>query len=175
MSRRRKIILTVLALLIGITVLRETGVVSLNYCRSSISSNTTGNSTNNSGMIDDSCADVAGTEIPVVVEYEGSTYREAPATDPELWIRLSNTNSGPGWMPLYKNIDFSANAFYTFVPTLKDKNSGRCKIVNLSGYISVTGSIEVTGFCSWREVKQLIAKNLITIVREKGHETLKNL
>jgi hypothetical protein len=192
--KHRRLILLLAFILILITVLRETGIINLNYYRSSINSNTRSYWTNYCDIINDTigcpkpndttqdeterdCIPTSASQIAVVTYIASKSFRDNSDSCSILILNVSNDNDGLFWTPLYKNVNFDATAICGQSLTIRDKSSGykRCKYYHISGTITVTGTIRVTGLCSYYEVKKLILKELINTVHKYGRTQLENL
>jgi hypothetical protein len=184
-ARRR--ILFLLALLVVVTILRETGVININYYSSSINLTNTSSWTNNhmkpsgSGFCtpaEGDCIPANKDEVAVYIHAgSGGFFKEFESPCEQLSIDLSNTNRGFFWTPLYKNVHFSASAVCSDGVTIRDTVNGKpvCNIHQFSGIITITGRITVTGFCSYREVKRLITNELVKTVKDVGRQQLRDL
>jgi len=182
---RRRLILIVACLLIVITILRETGVVTLNLYRSSMNSNSSTSWNDTSDHIgcpepNDStgeCIPLSGNQVSQITFAGDRSFRDNTDSCSTLTFYLSSNNSGLFWTPLFKYVNFSATA--TCGQTLrirdKDKNYKFCKLHNINGVVTITGSIRVIGFCSYYEVKNMILNSLVQAVHQQGREQLQNL
>lgn len=191
--RHRRLIFSLAFILILLTVYRETGVINLNFYRSSINSNIGSYWTNYCDIINDTigcpgpnnsnqdnpektCIPISTSQIAVVTYTENMSFRDNSDSCSELIFNLSNDNHGLFWTPLYKNVNFNATAICGQSLTIRDKSSGykRCKYYQISGTITITGTIRVTGLCSYYEVKKLILNELVKGVHKNGRTQLES-
>lgn len=177
--RRRKIIFIVVTVLILVTVLREAGVVSINFYRSQINSSTTAN-WNSTGttfdaqkddilwstfkdQLNDSCNLNYTIQNISILSFLGSeSAKSGNDSCHRVVVQGSNFNPGSIWTPIYKSTSFSASAscIGNITITVKTENGLRQKIMSFSGTISITGNFRLTGLCSYREAKRILARHI---------------
>jgi hypothetical protein len=116
--------------------------------------------------------------ITAVITIAGNrTFRDDADSCSTITFDLSNNNNGFYWTPFYKYVTFSATAICNQWLKIRDKSRDYkfCKFYNLRGTITITGSIHVTGLCSYYEVKNLILNGLAQTVHQQGRAQLQNL
>lgn len=162
-----------LMILILLTVLRETGNLSLSYYHSSISSSCSSTWSGTQMHTDweqndamekdeDSCAQKHFSETPVFISGAGMNYGDETGTCPYLVVTVSGLSTGLLWMPLFKSGSFSASASCS--AAVRYKNPGVSSpdraFYHCTGSLTITGTYSITGVCSCREAKQLILQHI---------------
>lgn len=183
---KRRTLILLLSLLALITILRETGVLTVNFYNSRINMSNTSNWSDNNFIGDDSilCRPMAGDCIPtdisqisvVTFSPEGMFNTDKTRCE-QLHIHLNSFNTGFSWLPLYKSFTFSAIATCSDGITIRKFKNGNpvCTHHQFSGLITLTGSITVTGFCSRLETKRLITNAMVKAIEEIGENKLREL
>jgi len=174
----RKIILIVIMILIFIQVLRETGVIELNYFNSRISSSTTSNWTNSTMRVKAQKNDALwGTlesqlKDPCNLQYSVTNTSIQISVDEDYFISgddschsiiiQASLNPGPIWTPLYKSTSFSASAnCFGSINTIEIKQIELSKkILNFSGIITLSGNLTIRGFCTYKEAKRILVRHI---------------
>jgi hypothetical protein len=181
---KRRTLILLLAILAFITILRETGVVNVNFYNSRINMTNTNNWSVNNMVAPDTffCKPMSGDCIPenisqisiVTFTPEGMFNTDKTRCE-QLHIHLYYNNSGLYWLPLYKNFSFTATATCSDGITIKSNAGAGCIHHQFSGLINLRGHVTITGFCSYREVKRMITNAMVKAVEEIGENKLREL
>jgi hypothetical protein len=181
---KRRLIILIILFIAFITLLRERGVFEINYYRSSINSSIKNNWTVNHMTPRDTihCSPRYGDCIPkdlsqvvIIASTPDGVFKLNSDSCEQLHFDLSYNSSGLYWVPFYKNVNFSANATCNDELKQRDTSSGVCKIHQLHGNFTITGSVKVLGLCSYHEVKRLITNELVRLVQDIGKKQLQEL
>lgn len=168
MTPRIKLFFAVIGVLLILTVLRETGLLSLNFYKAD--SNSASNATWTSVTFDNSKSKskTKNTDLSIVVLFEKDTlYKEINKLSP-IVVTIDSLNTGWLWMPLYKSASFSAVGIPGFDNTSvkSAKSSPDVFEPRLSGRLTITGKVVIKGFCSHRQaiilIKGLVTENFIS-------------
>ena len=189
----RKIILIVIMILIFIEVLRETGVLELNYFNSRISSSTTSNWTNSTirvkaqtkdelwatfeSQLNDPCNlqySISNTSIQISVD--GDYFISGDDSCHSIIIQAS-VNPGSIWTPVYKTTSFSAsaNCFGSFNTIEINQTELSNKVLNLSGIITLSGNLTISGFCTYKEAKRILVRHIQEQLIQRTKDQLSKL
>lgn len=166
MSRRKKIVLSLIAVFLILTLLRESGILDIRYYRSTLLSTTHSHWSNNTvtATIDSS---IMGTkfknslygELPIVVLSGSDTiYKDENIGFSPVVVTLIKFNPGFLWMPLYKSAGFSAVGAVDFHADLIKTTPGKINTLKsaISGRLTISGHITIKGICSHRHAVELI-------------------
>lgn len=182
--KRRKLLLLLVSFAF-ITILRETGVVNVNFYNSRINISNTSQWSDNNFTSDDPrfCTPMSGDCIPadisqisIVTFTPVGMFNTDKTRCEQLHLHLNYHTSGLFWLPLYKHFTFSATATCNDGIIMKSNKSGSgCIDHRFSGIISISGHVTITGFCSYREVKRLITNEMVKVVENIGENKLREL
>lgn len=181
---KRRTLILLLSFLALITILRETGALTVNYYNSRINMSNTSNWTDNNSTSDDpdfckpmdgDCIPADISQISIVTFTPDGMFNTDKTSCDQLHLHLNYYTSGLSWLPLYKNFSFSATATCNDGIIIKRNNGSGCIDYRFSGMISIHGHITITGFCTYREAKQLITNAIVKTVEDIGENKLKAL
>jgi len=169
-----------------LTILRETGVLTLNYYRSSISSNSSSTWSGRQMHTDldikdelskeaDSCANFPLADRPVSVTGEGMNYGDETGACPFIHIQVSGFSPGSLWMPLYKTGSFSiwASCSASLMYLAPDEKQSYRSFYNSTGSFTMSGTYSITGICSYREAKRLIMMHILKEIYQRTKEQMR--
>lgn len=181
MSRRRKKLLILLVVFLGITIIRETGSIKMSLFSSSISSMTSSSEWNivtdvrdvslqeiKDNSIKTCPAFSSPKDVPIYVTCMGYTIGQVSregrtdACSPKR-IGIDDVDVGPIWMPLFKYGSYSGNLPVHLVFSICRKNGDKIKYCTykMNVDLQLSGTLRVTGFCSYREAKQMVANAIV--------------
>lgn len=175
--------LFLLAILVIITILRETGLVNLSLYNSSINTSSTSRWSNDNisygNSYDSASTDCIPTDISQISiriwGKDGLFMRDSSACD-ELHFDIKNRYHGLFWLPLYKNFSFTASITCRDFITMNYENIGKGYVgYRISGIVTVHGQVNVIGFCSFYTLKRIINNDLLKTVQEIGRTQLEKL
>jgi len=153
----RRTILILLTIFIAITILRETGRLHIDFYKSQVSSSL-------AKSFNDINYGEAGSlrNVPLIVTYKGYEKGETGTTDnPAVIVQIFDITHGSLWIPLFKHIDFSVG-----IPVSINRNGH-----NITGTVSVKGTLAIDGFCSRRDAKRLlvahVTDNIYNTIRDQ--------
>lgn len=175
MTTLSKTIYITFGILILLTVMRETGVVNLNYYRSDINYSENIEWFNGSSQTSDSTSTdlpkYVNTDISIIILQENDTlFKEIHKLAP-LVITIETFQTGPLWTPLYKSVTFSASGFPGFEHKPEDDLPGPLKST-IGGKLKITGTAKITGFCSHRHAVQVIKDFVVNRFAENTRKHL---
>ncbi|UPK66704.1 hypothetical protein [Chitinophaga filiformis] len=176
MTRRQKIILILLLPFLVVTILRETGSLSLNLYNSRATSTTSTTWSDFTGIVKISVQDLKNMTCvaddglkgkPLLVYCLGQKYGEQGTKEcPPVAVFIHRIDHGPLWTPLYKSA-----RFHLVVPVTRslsayrqDGDSIQLYNYQLSGVITLNGELTVIGLCSYRQAESLLASNVMVSV-----------
>ena len=171
--KKKKYIWVALLLLIAITILRETGIIGVNWYNSTINTSLTSNNNNNTTVLTldtalirnrdtyDCHKNIANT--PIVIFYEGKQYGEIDTICPNITITINPLNFAQLWVPLYKSGTISTSFSYTGMQQSLNISGEKAtlKQYSLSGSIALSCNFTFTGICSYRTAKAVILQNIM--------------
>lgn len=186
LSKRKKIILTVVIALVAIEVLRETGVLDISYYRSHIKAKTNKSwqgvaftdvvdiPLDRNAMSLNRCGQLISIKnMSVEAAYEKNRYFITADTCEKEFVELSTFNTGATWTPLIKNTSFRATANVTLELSdlrIENKQLYR-KFHDQNGQITIHGNASIIGICSSKEARSIILthalKELAHAVRDR--------
>lgn len=168
MTRRRKILWSLIALFTVLTIAREAGWVTVNWYNSNINATTTSNWTDNKGIADipgrfedsstyTSCNYPSIADVPIQVWIDSYLVGDTVQC-PQIGAFYHDITYGFLYTPMYKSAHFTATipvsssiSSYTRHDTLTHWES-----TTLNGLISINGDINIAGVCSVRTARQII-------------------
>jgi len=157
-------------LLVLVVVLRELGYINLHYYRSRIGKNGSSNWSTNSTRFNtgsrvsgNSSGNGPIVEIPVRVVYRGDILYEDPSSGVTAVVNISSLNNGFLWVPLYKTASFSAYANVMLEGAYDGLywNGKWVDHLSLSGSLSLTGNIAISGVCSRHTAVGLVRQAMV--------------
>jgi hypothetical protein len=195
-SRLRRALLIMVLLWLGITVIRETGMLKLDYFRSDIESQTLVNWSgmsmdmpmqafiSPSGGVSDSldAQMLRWSEDPcnragmghrrrVVVQYDINKV-EGGGDCAEIMVGVQHFRFGLYWTPLIKRVHFTADANCTavFLDYFTQDNVQMRNQNSRGGTIQIQGTATIKGFCSARTAKKLILSHVMNQFLQEGEK-----
>ncbi|WP_343672494.1 hypothetical protein [Chitinophaga sp.] len=147
MTRKRKIILILFLLFVASVIIREAGWLTLNFYKSSVTAS-------QSRSFHELSFGKPGSlrNVPLMVTCMGYQAGEMGTPDnPAVIVPVTNISHGVMWIPLIKHFQFSSA-----IPVGIHRNGH-----NMSGTMTIKGTVTITGICSYREAKRLMVQNII--------------
>jgi len=180
MTATKKLIIISILIVVIVSVLRETGIISVEYYK--VTSETTlGNSWKNRSMtatIDSSImhtkfANGQFNELSVVVLYSSDTlFKDDNIKNNAIIVTIDTLKYGSLWTPLYKSSKFTVTGTAVYKNELIKTPSNKISLVkaDLVGQLNINGSILIAGICSHRQavklVKQLAVNSFVAETRK---------
>ncbi|MFM9985938.1 MAG: hypothetical protein ACKVOK_11940 [Flavobacteriales bacterium] len=179
-NKRAKFVLVGFLIL---TILRETGVLSINYNRSNISrSASTSWSVTSTGVglarvnpkVRDSAVSLAGKERVAVYYHNDCIWGDCSASTVKAYI--SDLDHGILWMPLYKSAKFRATVNCNFSISRTGNDSGRKEVGGklFSMNATITGGINIKGVCSAYTARQRILQSCAELIGNEITEKIQS-
>jgi hypothetical protein len=172
MKRFKKSTIIIVTLLVVISVLRETGVITLNYYRFTTDTNTQSHWSANTTSFDLPMPKgyITGQErvsvAPIKVLSDGERIYYKPGEGLPVKIDLKGFNTWFTWIPFYKasSLHITANVNYG-VGVRKGvivNNAPGLRSIDgsIRGQISLTGDVSIIGFCSHRKASEIIGRKV---------------
>lgn len=194
MKRFKKPTLIIVALLVVISVLRETGVINLNYYSSEFKTNTHANWSNNSTTVGvplegfhTKFTDVKHADTPIVVVYKKDTLFFKKGSGELMEINIEDIETGVLWTPLYKSapvnttvhVSHSSSAIKVKGQHIMANGKAEPAIyncqTNISGSITCTGNFTCKGICSRRTALEIIKKEVGNKIAAQAERYLRSL
>lgn len=147
MTRTKKIRLFLLFLFIILTILRECGLLSLSFY------NSHGTSGHAQSFNDFTNGEPGSLRyVPLIVECKGYTYGQSGTPDnPAVIINVDGITYGPLWIPLYKHVNYTGGVMISI------QRNGH----DITGTISLNGTLAINGICSRRDANRILVTNVI--------------
>jgi len=98
--------------------------------------------------------------FPIAVLYGRDTICRSEGDGPLCVLKIKDIQTGPLWMPFYKNISYEAKVSCSFNSGLFKTAGHKLLSVNISGSHVASGEITIMGLCSSRNSLKLI-KDLV--------------
>jgi hypothetical protein len=190
MKRSHKSSILIIALLITITVLRETGVITLDYYNLTSDINTQANWSHNITGVGIPLSGLNYTpreekysEIPIVVMHQKDTLYYKKGKGEPAKINIETFGADFLWIPLYKpaHPDISVSFYYDAsivkiegVPTYPEPYIKHYK-GNISGQLTLKGDIAIKGICSHRKAREIIGRLVAEQFDDKVEKYFSNL
>lgn len=180
MSGRRKKLLILLIIFLGITVIRETGTFSMSFFSSSISNMSSENWNIITDAQDVSLQEIKNKniktctafsspkDVPIFITCMGYTIGQV-RKDGEIYecspkrIGIDHIDTGPIWMPLFKYGSYSCDVpvHLVFSTCRKDSNKIKYCTYQFNVNLNISGTLRIIGPCSYRTAKEMLAKQII--------------
>jgi len=185
-TQKRIIIIACLVLLTGL-ILRETGVINIEYNRNNITGRTNGrlnnlviavpwanNSTWQNAIKGNCNFNGSISNCPIAVTYNNTTYGDTSACR-HISIDVYSISTGALWMPFYRSASFTARASCSHLTVLANGDSSNpiLKSFNMHGNFTVTGHVSVYGFTSYKNAKKLVTDFVLKQVYLEAKNLLK--
>ena len=176
MTPQKTILFTLVGCFVILSVLRETGIISLGFYKSEF--NSTSHAMWNGGSTKVTFGDtkpqpkIKNTDISIVVLMGKDTlYKEINKLS-SIVITINSLQTGSLWIPLYKSVNFSAvgTAELDNVSMKRANSSQSVSKLNLSGRLTITGVVSITGMCSYRDAKKLIENIVVENFKAKSKD-----
>jgi hypothetical protein len=166
----KKTLIGALLLMFLLSVLRETGILTLNFYSSDIKSQLGFNWSNNtltstmenavtgSGYVHQNYSDVS-----VIVEHKGKTLYMESNHIPVVHVAIDRFSTGFLWTPLFKKSRFKITGSVYCSDGITKVNGTAFSVLqtNISGSFTMTGRISVNGISSHREAIALIRQHAV--------------
>lgn len=176
MTPRKKIIITLICATLSITILRETGVVNINYYKMTSETSLSNSWTNNSTtMTIDSSAmrtkfvNSQFNELPVLVlDGSDTLFKDTQIKNTPIKITFDTLENEFLWTPIYKSAKFTVTGTSFFSNDLTKTPPATIALVkaNLTGKLRIKGTIKIVGICSHRQainlLKEVVIKNFVS-------------
>jgi hypothetical protein len=187
--KRKKLLPIILACIVIITILRETGVFDFTLYKSFITSEKNANwSFNSNSMkssidasdslhsgLNDEC-NYGGllSNTPVYVTYGSTTWGEKSVCS-GLEIKVDNFSHGILWTPLYKSAKFRVTASCNSVIELRNAVDGKLSgtVYRFNGTIIIEGHIRIQGISSYRNAKKILTHHILNQLLREGQEYIR--
>lgn len=147
MTPNKKIRLILLFLFIILTILRECGWLSISFYNSHVSSG-------QAHSFNDFTNGEPGSlrDVPLVVKCKGYEYGQSGTPDnPAVIINVFDISHGPLWIPLYKHVNYTGGL------SVSIQRNGH----DITGTISLNGTLAINGICSRRDANRILLTHII--------------
>lgn len=176
MTVRKKIIITLILVVVIVTILRETGVINAEYYKMT-SETTLGNSWENRSMAATIDSSIMRTkfvnsqfnELPIVVLYGSDTlFKDNNIKRHPVIITIATLENGFLWTPLYKSSKFTVIGTAVYRNEFIKAPLNKISLVkaDIVGHLSTNGNISIAGICSHRQaiklLRQLAVNSFVT-------------
>jgi hypothetical protein len=171
MKTRNLILIGILLFMILLTVLRESGIVGINFYKS-YNSTTANNKWQFQKRIDRiGDSKVMIEKIPIVVNYKSKKHGDISFSK-TIKVDITNVNLGTIWTPILKISDYKISGICkdTFVLDSTKLSNG---VIDVNANFEVTGHIKIVGFCSYREAKRMIIDHAMDEIYKNAKENIK--
>jgi hypothetical protein len=164
MTPQKKLYLAIIVL-VTLAVLRETGILNLNYYTTKVNTNAQvkwfSSARTRVAQYSKPVANHKNNDLSIVILLDNDTiYKEINKLPPVL-MKLHSSYGRPLWRPLYKSADFAAYGSMSSGDANKKLTSLEyASKSHLFGELTINGNITVSGFCSHRQAVQAV-KNVI--------------
>jgi hypothetical protein len=164
MKARKKLIIVILTLAL-LTLLRETGLLNVDYYTMTSSTNSSNNWSDHSMVVTIDSASMSTKfmnsqfhDLPVIVLYGSDTLFSDTIQRNPIVVTIDSLQKGFLWTPLYKSATFKIVGTSKFKHDITKTPPARISLVkaDLTGHLSIEGSISITGPCSHRHALKLI-------------------
>jgi hypothetical protein len=173
MTPQKKLYLAIIVL-VTLAVLRETGILNLNYYKANLNTNAQvkwfSSAKTRATKYPEPVANHKNTDLSIVILLDNDTiYKEINKLPPVL-MKLHSSYGRPLWRPLYKSTSFTAaGSMNSDDENKKLTSSEYASKSHLFGEFTINGDVTISGFCSHRQAVQVV-KNVIV---EKAVDELK--
>jgi len=164
MTPQKKLYLAILVL-VALSVLRETGILNLNYYTTNVNTNAQvkwfSSAKTRAVQYSKPVANHKNTDLSIVILLDNDTiYKEINKLPPVL-MKLHSSYGRPLWRPLYKSANFTAYGSMSSGDANKKLTSLEyASKSHLFGELAINGNVTISGFCSHRQAVQVV-KNVI--------------
>jgi hypothetical protein len=162
-----------------IIILRETGVLNLNYYKVNLEANS-GNSWTDKSLLVTIDSSMMGTQfvnslfgdLPITVLCGSDTLYKEISQQNSIIVTIDTLQNGFLWTPLYKSSTFKAVGTARFVHDIIKTPPTKISLVkaNLFGHLNMAGNISIMGLCSHHQakklIKELVVKNFVSQTRQ---------
>lgn len=176
MTPRKKIIITIICTALIVTILRETGVINIDYYKmsseTSLSSRWTDNSvtaTIDSSTMRTKFVNSQYRELPVLVlDGSDTLFQDTERKNNSITITIDTLENGFLWTPIYKSVKFTVTGTSFFKNDLTKTPLAKISLVkaNLTGRLKIKGTITIIGICSHKKainlLKEVVVKNFVS-------------
>jgi hypothetical protein len=173
-----KSVIVVAVLITLISILRETGLITIDLFHSEFKTGLTHSIRNNSTVVTidknqlrTDFGSMYPSDMAIVIIYNGDTLFREPKTAPLVYLYITNISYGKIWVPMFKSTDFSAEIDVEANQPLTSTVGNRLSVtqLHLSGNMIIDGHAQIIGVCSNRNstrlIKNIIAKEAVNCFR----------
>lgn len=174
MTPQKKLYLAIIVL-VTLAVLRETGILNLNYYTANVNTNAQvewfSSAKTRAEQYPEPVANHRITDLSIVILLDNDTiYKEINKLPPVL-MKLHSSHGRPLWRPLYKSANFAAYGSMSSGDANKKLTSLEyASKSHLFGELTINGNATISGFCSHRQavqvVKSVIARKAIVELKK---------
>jgi hypothetical protein len=174
MTPQKKLYLAIIVL-VTLAILRETGILNLNYYTTKVNTNAQvtwfSSAETRAAQYSKSVANHRNTDFSIVILLDNDTiYKEINKLPPVL-MKLHSSYGRPLWRPLYKSASFTAAGSMSSDNANKKLTSLEyASKSHLFGELTINGDVTISGFCSHKQavqvVKNVIARNAVDEIKK---------